>query len=116
MVVVGAADSQLGSCGDGHRTRVGEAASGREVVAARQGKRAGGSFTDSGTVTIAKGTKLTIGGTNNTYTQSAGTTNLDGTLAGGNATVTGGLFQGAGTASKNLTIGGGGARPPPHLP
>jgi hypothetical protein len=71
----------------------------------------GGNFTDSGTATIAKGTKLTIGGTNNTYTQSAGTTNLDGTLAGGNATVTGGLFQGAGTVSKNLTIGGGGTAP-----
>jgi hypothetical protein len=71
----------------------------------------GGNFTDSGTVTIAKGTKLTIGGTNKTYTQTAGTTNLDGTLAGGNATVTGGLFQGAGTVSKNLTIGGGGTAP-----
>jgi len=71
----------------------------------------GGNFTDSGTVTIAKGTKLTIGGSSQTYTQSAGTTNLDGTLAGGNATVTGGLFQGAGTVSKNLTIGGGGTAP-----
>jgi len=70
-----------------------------------------GNFTDSGTVTIAKGTKLTIGGTSKTYTQTAGTTNLDGTLAGGNATVTGGLFQGAGTVSKNLTIGGSGTTP-----
>jgi hypothetical protein len=70
-----------------------------------------GNFTDSGTVTIAKGTKLTIGSTNKTYTQTAGTTNLDGTLAGGNATVTGGLFQGAGTVSKNLTVGGGGTTP-----
>ena len=71
----------------------------------------GGSFTDLGTVTIATGTKLTIGGTNKTYTQSAGTTNLDGALAGGSATVTGGLFQGAGTVSKNLTLGGGGTTP-----
>ncbi len=71
----------------------------------------GGSFTDSGTVTIAKGSQLSIGGSNQSYTQSAGTTNLDGTLAGGSATVTGGLFQGAGTVSKNLTIGGGGTTP-----
>jgi fibronectin-binding autotransporter adhesin len=71
----------------------------------------GGNFTDSGTMTIAQGTKLTIGGTSNTYTQTAGTTNLDGTLAGGSVTVTGGVFQGAGTVSKNLTVGGGGTTP-----
>jgi fibronectin-binding autotransporter adhesin len=69
-------------------------------------------FTNSGTVTVAKGSTMTIGG-GDSYTQSAGTTTVDGTLsASSGINVTGGTILGAGTLSVgNVTVGGSGAAP-----
>jgi hypothetical protein len=68
-----------------------------------------GNFSNSGTVTVSKGSALTVGGSGHGYNQSAGTTTVDGTLAGGGTTgisVTGGTIQGAGTLKTNVSIGG----------
>jgi len=65
-------------------------------------------FTNSGTVDVAKGSTLTIGGTSHSYHQTAGTTTVDGTLSGGttgSASVTGGTILGAGTVQGNLSVG-----------
>jgi fibronectin-binding autotransporter adhesin len=75
---------------------------------------AAGNFTNSGTVMVSKGTTLTVGGTGNSYNQSAGTTTVDGTLVGNGTTgisVTGGRILGAGALTTNVSIGGGGATP-----
>src|SRR3984885_833951 len=65
-------------------------------------------FTNSGTVDVAKGSTLTVGGTSHTYHQTAGTTTVDGTLSGGttgSASVTGGTILGTGTVQGNLSVG-----------
>ena len=69
-------------------------------------------FTNSGNVTVASGSTLTVGG-NNTYTQSAGTTTIDGTLSAGGTgiTVTGGTIQGSGKVNGGVTVGGNGTAP-----
>jgi hypothetical protein len=75
---------------------------------------ASSNFTNSGTAVISKGTTLTVGGTGNSYNQSAGTTTVDGTLVGNGTTgmsVTGGKILGAGTLKANVSIGGGGTTP-----
>lgn len=67
-----------------------------------------GSFTNAGTVDVTKGTTLTVGGTGHSYSQTAGTTTVDGTLsAGTNGTVslTGGTIQGAGSIKGNTSNG-----------
>ncbi|MDQ1389373.1 MAG: hypothetical protein QOF56_2827, partial [Acidobacteriaceae bacterium] len=68
---------------------------------------ASSTFTNSGTVTIAKGTTLTVPGAGNLYSQTAGQTTVDGTLAGisGGANVTGGTILGSGTVKGNLSVG-----------
>jgi fibronectin-binding autotransporter adhesin len=68
---------------------------------------ASSNFTNSGTVTIAKGTTLTVPGAAHSYSQTAGTTTVDGTLAGiaGGASITGGTILGAGTIKGSLTAG-----------
>ena len=68
---------------------------------------AASNFTNSGTVTIGKGTTLTVPGTGHSYSQTAGTTTVDGTLAGilGGATFTGGTLQGAGSIRGNVSAG-----------
>jgi hypothetical protein len=43
----------------------------------------GGSFTNAGTVTVSSGSTFTMGGSSYNYTQTAGTTTVNGTLAGG---------------------------------
>jgi fibronectin-binding autotransporter adhesin len=65
------------------------------------------SLANTGTVDVAKGSTLTVSGTGNTYTQTAGTTTVDGTLAGiaGGASVTGGTILGAGSVHGNLSVG-----------
>jgi hypothetical protein len=70
-------------------------------------------FTNTGTLDVAKGSTLTVPGAAHTYTQTAGTTTIDGTLAGnaGGATISGGTIQGAGTVKGNLTVGGSGTTP-----
>jgi hypothetical protein len=74
---------------------------------------ASANFTNSGTVDVAKGSILNIPGATHTYTQSAGTTTVDGTLEGiaGGASVTGGTILGAGTVRGNLSVGGTGTTP-----
>jgi len=66
-----------------------------------------GGFTNTGTVDVEKGSTLTVSGTGNSYSQTAGTTTIDGTLAGiaGGATVTGGTILGAGTVNGNVSVG-----------
>jgi hypothetical protein len=70
---------------------------------------ASSNFTNSGTVDVVKGSTLTVGGTGHSYTQSAGTTTVDGTLSGGTTgtvTVTAGTLQGAGTVKGNTSNSG----------
>ncbi len=74
---------------------------------------ASSNFTNSGTVDVATGGTLTVGGTGTSYNQSAGTTTVDGTLAGA-VNVTGGTIQGAGTLKGNVAVGGGGTAPTLH--
>jgi len=65
-------------------------------------------FTNSGVVDVAKGSTLTVGGTSESYNQTAGTTTVDGTLSSattGSASVTGGTILGAGTVTGNLSVG-----------
>jgi hypothetical protein len=66
-----------------------------------------GSFTNTGTVDVAKGSTLTVPGTGHTYSQTAGQTTIDGTLAGinGGAVITGGTILGAGSIHGNLSAG-----------
>jgi hypothetical protein len=69
---------------------------------------ASSNFSNSGTVTVAKGTTLTVGGTSHSYNQTAGTTTVDGTLSGGttgSANFTGGSIFGAGTVKANTSVG-----------
>jgi len=76
---------------------------------------ASSNFTNSGTVLVSQGTTLTVGGTGNSYNQSAGTTTVDGTLVGNGTPgirVTGGKMLGAGTLKGNVSIGGGGGTTP----
>ena len=66
-------------------------------------------FTNSGIVAVAKGTTFEAGtGAAKEYSQTAGTTTVDGTLAGGGTTgisVTGGTLLGAGTVHGNTSNG-----------
>jgi hypothetical protein len=62
-------------------------------------------FSNSGTVTVNKGTSMTVGGSGHNYNQTAGTTNVDGTLTGTSITATGGTVQGAGTLVGNTSVG-----------
>ncbi|MGA2739325.1 MAG: hypothetical protein ABSG65_18030 [Bryobacteraceae bacterium] len=60
----------------------------------------GGSFTNAGTVTVSSGSTFTIGGSSYNYTQTGGTTNVNGTLAGagtGALDLNGGNLYGTGT-------------------
>jgi hypothetical protein len=70
---------------------------------------ANSTFTNSGTVDVAKGTIFEAGtGASKQYSQTAGTTTVDGTLAGGGTTgisITGGTVQGAGTLHGNTSNG-----------
>jgi hypothetical protein len=68
-------------------------------------------FTNSNLVTVSKGSTMTVGG-GDAYSQSAGTTTVDGTLtAYDGINVTGGTIQGAGTLSASVTVGGSGTTP-----
>jgi fibronectin-binding autotransporter adhesin len=64
-------------------------------------------FSNAGTVTVAAGTSLNC---NKIFVQSAGTTTVDGTLAG-NIAVLGGTLLGAGTLQSNVILGGSGIAP-----
>ncbi len=62
-------------------------------------------FSNSGTVDVEKGSKLTVGGTGHNYNQTAGTTTVDGTLTATGITATGGSIFGAGTLKGNTSVG-----------
>jgi hypothetical protein len=65
-----------------------------------------GTLTNTGQMTVAKGCKLTIGGTGTSYSQSTGKTTQDGALTGA-VTITGGTYLGGGTVTGNFALGGG---------
>jgi hypothetical protein len=68
-------------------------------------------FTNSDNLTVTKGSDLSVGG-GNAYSQTAGTTTVDGTLSAGNGiNVTSGTILGAGTLSGSVTVGGSGTTP-----
>ncbi len=69
-------------------------------------------FTNSGVVDVMNGSTLIIGATNKSYSQTAGTTTVDGTLnlapspaTTGSASITGGKILGTGTITGNLSVG-----------
>jgi hypothetical protein len=66
-------------------------------------------LTNAGTLTVAKSSQLNLTPTNATYSQTAGTTTVDGTLAAnGGITVSGGsIFGSVGMWSGNTTLRGG---------
>jgi len=64
-----------------------------------------GTLTNSGQMTIAKGCKLTIGGTGTSYSQTTGKTTMDGMLIG-TTSIAGGTFLGAGSITGNVALGG----------
>jgi hypothetical protein len=64
-----------------------------------------GSLTNSGTLSVAKGCGLTIGGTGTSYTQTGGKTTHDGVLTGA-VNVNSGTFLGAGSITGKVSVGG----------
>ena len=63
-----------------------------------------GTLTNTGQMTVAKGCKLTIGGTGTSYSQPSGKTTMDGMLIGA-ASIAGGTFLGAGSITGNVSLG-----------
>ncbi len=69
----------------------------------------GGSFTNSGTFTVNTGSTFTVGGSSFNFTQTAGTTTVDGTLTSsslGTVNLNGGSLFGAGTLADNVVDSG----------
>ncbi len=63
--------------------------------------------TNSGTVNVGSGGTLTINGVYGNYTQSAGSTNVNGTLSALSIAINGGTLSGTGTVQSALTTIGG---------
>jgi len=64
-----------------------------------------GSLTNSGTLSVAKGCAMTIGGTGTSYTQTGGKTTNDGVLTGA-VNIGSGSFLGAGSITGKVVVGG----------
>ncbi len=64
-----------------------------------------GSLTNTADMTVAKGCKLTIGGTGTSFTQTGGKITNDGAMTGA-VNLTGGTFLGAGSLTGNVSVGG----------
>jgi hypothetical protein len=62
-------------------------------------------FANSGTVNVQAGTTFTAGGASGAYSQTAGTTTVDGTLTSTSIKATGGSIFGAGSLKGNTSIG-----------
>jgi hypothetical protein len=65
----------------------------------------GGSFTNAGSFTISKGTTFTVGGSSFNFTQTGGSSTVDGTLTStslGTLAVNGGTLDGGGTLGYNV--------------
>ena len=68
-----------------------------------------GDFANAGTVNIGAGSTFTTGpGAANDFNQSAGMTQVDGTLATSNANINGGLLMGVGAVNGNVNVAAGG--------
>ena len=65
-----------------------------------------GNLTNSGTLSVAKGCGLTIGGTGTSYTQTGGKTTHDGQLTASAVNINSGTFLGAGTITGKVSVGG----------
>ena len=79
-------------------------ATGNFTVGAGYDFTAPGTFRNAGVVNIQTGASLSAGSGN--YSQSAGTTTVDGTLAAADVKVNGGRLDGTGTIAGNLTSAG----------
>ncbi len=68
----------------------------------------GGSFANAGAIDIGAGSTFQIGPTESlgTYTQTAGSTKLNGTLIAGTLNIAGGTLSGAGTLNAGLIVSG----------
>jgi hypothetical protein len=64
-----------------------------------------GNFTNSGSITISKGSGFNIGGSGTIYTQTLRKTIVDGKITGA-VNVAGGTLSGAGSVTGNVAIGG----------
>jgi hypothetical protein len=67
----------------------------------------GGSFTNAGTFTVSTGSTFTVGGTSYNFTQTGGTTTVDGTLQGastGSLALNGGNLYGTGTLNYSGVV------------
>jgi hypothetical protein len=69
-----------------------------------------GAFADAGMVDIGSTDLFSVNGGSSNYTQSAGTTVVDGTLTAGLTSINGGLLEGTGTVN-NALINGGAVKP-----
>ena len=63
------------------------------------------SFSNSSTVNVQTGASFTLTGTGHNYTQTAGTTTVDGTLTATGISATGGSIFGAGALNGNTSVG-----------
>jgi hypothetical protein len=70
-------------------------------------------FTNNGALRVGTSSGFTTGGT---YTQTVGTTRVDGTLTSPLLSIIGGVLSGAGTVTGNLSIGPGGTLSPGDSP
>ena len=68
----------------------------------------GGDFSNAGTINIGAGSTFQVGPTGSlgTYTQTAGSTKLNGTLIAGTLNIAGGTLSGAGTLNAGLLVSG----------
>jgi hypothetical protein len=67
-----------------------------------------GAFSNSGVMDIEAGDLFSVNGV---FTQSGGTTQVDGTLTASSITVNGGLLEGTGQLNGSLTVNGGEVKP-----
>ncbi len=82
------------------------ASAGSFTLAGGRNLKTSGDFSNAGTLTVSKGSSFTVGGTGN-YTQTAGTTTLNGTLsAPGLVNIQGGSLFGTGTIAGNTQSSG----------
>jgi hypothetical protein len=85
------------------------ASDGSFTLAGNRNFTTAGAFSNAGELTISKGSKFTVGGTNS-YTQTAGTTTVSGNLvvsSPGAMKVSGGSVFGIGTITGNIDLTGG---------
>jgi len=70
-----------------------------------------GAFSNAGMMDIGAGDIFSVDGGASVFTQTAGTTEVDGTLTASSITVGGGLMEGTGQLNGSLTVNGGVVKP-----